>query len=170
MDCHVRAGLECQAALIQAEIDLLGVSIDEHELASQGKKRRRWRWWCRAWLSPERRRHFGLHDQLMTELRREDQKAFVNFLRISPEMFDEILERVGPRLTRQRTHYRDPLLVPCPLQMRFSSGVHVPEIFRDGLHRPRDDFWERISTDKYFLHIFCPFGIRSASVGTRSLV
>ena len=41
MDCRVRAGLECQAALIQAEIDLLGVSIDEHELASQGKKRRR---------------------------------------------------------------------------------------------------------------------------------
>ena len=36
MDCRVRAGLECQAALIQAEIDLLGVSIDEHELASQG--------------------------------------------------------------------------------------------------------------------------------------
>ena len=31
MDCRVRAGLECQAALIQAEIDLLGVSIDEHE-------------------------------------------------------------------------------------------------------------------------------------------
>ena len=30
MDCRVRAGLECQAALIQAEIDLLGVSIDEH--------------------------------------------------------------------------------------------------------------------------------------------
>ena len=92
MDCRVRAGLECQAALIQAEIDLPGVSNDEHELASQGKKRRRRRWWCRAWLSPERRRHFGLYDQLMTELRREDQKAFVNFLRISPEMFDEILE------------------------------------------------------------------------------
>ena len=109
MDCRVRAGLECQAALIQAEIDLLGVSIDEHELACQGKKRRRRRWWCRSWLSPERRRHFGLYDQLMTELRREDQKAFVNFLRISPEMFDEILERVGPRITRQRTHYRDPL-------------------------------------------------------------
>ena len=42
MDCRVRAGLECQAALIQAEIDLLGVSIDEHELASQsiGMRRR----------------------------------------------------------------------------------------------------------------------------------
>ena len=35
MDCRVRAGLECQAALIQAEIDLLGVSIDEHELATE---------------------------------------------------------------------------------------------------------------------------------------
>ena len=35
MDCRVRAGLECQAALIQAEVDLLGVSIDEHELATE---------------------------------------------------------------------------------------------------------------------------------------
>ena len=58
-------------------------------------------------MSPERRLSFGLYD--MVELRREDQKAFVNFMRMSPEMFDEILRRIGPRITKQHTHYRAPL-------------------------------------------------------------
>ncbi|VDI45911.1 Hypothetical predicted protein [Mytilus galloprovincialis] len=45
-----------------------------------------------TWLSPERRRSFGLHDQLMTERRREDRHSFVHFLRMPTEMFDEILQ------------------------------------------------------------------------------
>ena len=54
-------------------------------------------------VGSDRRRQFGLYDQLMTELRREDQKSFVKFMRMQPEMFDEILERVGPRITKQYT-------------------------------------------------------------------
>jgi hypothetical protein len=65
--------------------------------------------WARAWLGPERRRQFGLYDQLMMELRREDTAAFTNFMRMQPEMFDEILARVGPRITKQHTFYRAPL-------------------------------------------------------------
>lgn len=110
MDCQVRVGLECQAALIQAQIDLLEVNLNVHGLVNQRKRvRRQRRWWCRAWLSPERRRHFGLYDQLMTELRREDRKAFISFMRVPPEMFDEILERVGPRISKQQTYLREPL-------------------------------------------------------------
>ena len=44
------------------------------------------RWWSRAWLSPERRLEFGLYDQLMIELRREDQRSFVCRTRISTWM------------------------------------------------------------------------------------
>ena len=65
--------------------------------------------WAKAWLGPDRRRQFGLYDQLMTELRREDTKAFCNFMRMPTEMFDEILERVGPRITKQHTFYRAPI-------------------------------------------------------------
>ena len=97
-----------QAVLIQTQVNLLEAYLDVHEYANQNKRRPR-RWWCRAWLSPERRRHFGLYDRLITELWREDGKSFLNFLRMPPDMFDEILERVGPRITKQRTHFRDPL-------------------------------------------------------------
>ena len=30
----------------------------------------------------------------------EDQQSFFNFLRMTPEMFDELLNRVGPRIRR----------------------------------------------------------------------
>ncbi|CAG2206516.1 unnamed protein product [Mytilus edulis] len=72
------------------------------------RRRRQRRWWTRPWLSPERRCSFGLYDQLMTELRREDRQSFVHFLRMPTEMFDEILQ-VGPRIAKQNTFYRNPL-------------------------------------------------------------
>ena len=98
----------CQAALIQTQVNLLEPYLDMHEYANQNKCRPR-RLWCKAWLSLERRRYFGLYDRLMAELRKEDGKSFLNFMRIPSDMFDEILEQVVPRTTKQRTQYRDPL-------------------------------------------------------------
>ena len=42
----------------------------------------------------------------MSELRHEDPASFQNFLRVSPEMFDELLTRLSPRITKQDTNYR----------------------------------------------------------------
>ena len=61
----------------------------------------------KPWIG--RRRQFGLYDQLMVELRNEGPRTFRNFLRMPPEMYDELLDRVGPNITRQRTRYREPL-------------------------------------------------------------
>ena len=44
--------------------------------------------WVRPWLNPVRRRQFGIHDQLMVELRREDPRAFKKFLHMPVEMYD----------------------------------------------------------------------------------
>ena len=64
----------------------------------------------RPWLSAERRLQFGhLYDKLLAELRMEDQQSFFNFLRMPPEMFDELLNRVGPRIRKLDTHYRKAL-------------------------------------------------------------
>ena len=52
---------------------------------------------------------FGLYDQLMVELRNEDQRAFRNFLCMPTEMYDKMLDRVGPTITRQHTRNREPL-------------------------------------------------------------
>ena len=50
----------------------------------------------RPWIL--RRPALGLYDRLMVELRAEDPASFVNFLRMPPEMFDELRERLTPRL------------------------------------------------------------------------
>ena len=55
----------------------------------------------KQWI--ENRRHFGLYDQLMIELRKEDQRSFKNVLRMEPDMFDELLERVISVVTKQFT-------------------------------------------------------------------
>ena len=54
---------------------------------------------------------FGIYDQLMMELRNEDPASFTNFPRMPPDMFDELLDRVGPRITKMNTWYREYL---CP--------------------------------------------------------
>ena len=110
MACSTRAGLRYRVALLQAEVDILDANLQIITYAQNRRRRRRQRrWWSRAWLSPERRLEFGLYDQLMIELRREDQRSFMNFLRMPTEMFDEILERVGPRIAKQHTFWRAPL-------------------------------------------------------------
>ena len=45
----------------------------------------------------------------MVELRAEDQAPFISFLRMPSAMFDELFERVGPRLTKRYTACRNPL-------------------------------------------------------------
>ncbi|XP_014664080.1 PREDICTED: uncharacterized protein LOC106806600 [Priapulus caudatus] len=45
----------------------------------------------------------------MAELRMEDQASFFNFLRMLLEMFDELLVRIGPRIQKQDTRYREAL-------------------------------------------------------------
>ncbi|XP_028395726.1 protein ANTAGONIST OF LIKE HETEROCHROMATIN PROTEIN 1-like [Dendronephthya gigantea] len=61
----------------------------------------------RSWIG--RRRQFGIYDQLLVELRSEDTRCFKNFMRMVPEMFDELLARVSPRITKKHTWYRRPL-------------------------------------------------------------
>ena len=70
------------------------------------RRRRRRICWTRPWIL--RRPQFGLYDQLMVELRREDEAAFINFMRMPPEMFEEVLYhvyRIAPRIIKQRTSH-----------------------------------------------------------------
>lgn len=46
-----------------------------------------------------------LYDRLFAELRMEDQQSFFNFLRTPPDMFDELLNRVGTRIPKLDTNY-----------------------------------------------------------------
>jgi hypothetical protein len=55
----------------------------------------------RDWIG--RRPVLGLYDRLMVELRNEDPRAFQNFMRMPPAMFDEIVQRLTPALTKETT-------------------------------------------------------------------
>ena len=48
--------------------------------------------WVRDWIA--RRPQLGLYDRLMVELRHEDPRAFQNFMRMPPAMYDEIVQRL----------------------------------------------------------------------------
>ena len=65
--------------------------------------------WVRRWLSAERRLQYGQYDRLMAVLRMEDVHSFFNFLRMQPEMFDELLNRVAQRIQKNDTLWRKSL-------------------------------------------------------------
>ena len=94
---------ECMLGVLQNEVDknYLTMYLYMKEL----RKRCRRICWTRPWIL--RRPHFALYDQLMVELRREDEAALIEFLGITPEMFDELLglHGISPRITKQHTSF-----------------------------------------------------------------
>ena len=78
-------------------------------LLIRGRRRRRRAYWVKPWLSTERRLMYGHYDRLMAELRVDDPSSFFNYLRMPPEMFDELLQRLSPRLTKADTNFRKAL-------------------------------------------------------------
>ena len=86
---------EMEVAVVQHHQDLLQLTV---EYARHKRRRRRMKLAISVKPWNGRRRQFGLYDQLMVEMRNEDQRAFRNFLRIPPEMHDELSDRVGPNI------------------------------------------------------------------------
>lgn len=71
------------------------------------QQRRQRQYWVRPWIA--RRLLFGNYENLMVELERESQCNFINFLRMEPAMFHELVLRLTPRLTKQTTWFRKSL-------------------------------------------------------------
>jgi len=87
--------------------NMLMLQVEQQHRRVQRRRRQRRSVWVRPWL--ERRVQLGHYSRLMQELRLEDVRAFKNFVRVEPAMFDELVERVGPRIWRQDTFYRKSL-------------------------------------------------------------
>ena len=72
----------------------------------QARQRRRAKqFWVRPWLSADRRLQFGHYDQLLRELRMEDNSSFFKYIKVEPL----ILNRVYPRILKSDTHFRSVL-------------------------------------------------------------
>ena len=83
----------------RARLDVLGPVV-------RRRRRRPRRWLVRPWLETDIRLQFGHYNRLIEELRMEDAESFRNFLRMDLVMFDELLNSVGPRITKKNTWYR----------------------------------------------------------------
>ena len=91
--------IQYEIAVLQHKQNLVELGLHQVDVIRRRRKRKgRRRFWVRPWIG--RRRQFGLYDQLLVELRNEDQASFKNFMRMPPDMFDELLTRVGPGITK----------------------------------------------------------------------
>ena len=81
--------------------------LQKHKKAQQKKKSVKRTVWVRPWIL--RRPLFGQYSRLLEELKIEDVRAFKNFIRMDPEIFQELLQRLTPRLTKQDTFFRKAL-------------------------------------------------------------
>ena len=69
--------------------------------------------WFKNWLL--RRPHHGNYVSLLHELHREDRKGYKKFMRVSAELFDEMVERLSHVLKKDETRLRKPLPVGLKL-------------------------------------------------------
>ena len=92
--------LDLEIYILELELEM----IRKKKLAKRGKEKRKRRW-VRPWLLD--RRLVGQHSHLMQVLARCDTKALANFVRLPQELFNEVLERITPRIERQDTWWRE---------------------------------------------------------------
>ena len=60
--------------------------------------------WVKPWL--QRRHQLGAYDGLMVELANEDLEGYISFQRMAPDLFAELLSKVGPIIQKQDTVMR----------------------------------------------------------------
>jgi len=75
-----------------------------------------------------RRHEFGHYDQLLTELHKEDPRGYRNYLRITPDLFQEMVEKLTLHMKKQTTFMREPLEVGLKLAatLRFLAEIFIP--------------------------------------------
>ena len=73
------------------------------------RKQKPRRFLVNLWLSQRERLDHSHYYQLMETLRSNDTDHYKNFTRLEPALFDELLQRIHHRISRQRAWYRDPL-------------------------------------------------------------
>ena len=113
-----------QLALHGLRLDAEVAHLDEQIQAVQNgaqqdrRIRKRRRWWVKQWV--QRREIHGYYHTLMQELELEDRGAFINFTRMTPEMFHYVLGRLEPYIQKQDTNWRCAL----PAGMKLAAALH----------------------------------------------
>ena len=86
----------------------------------------------KPWL--QRRNKLGVYHTLLQELRIEAEDEYKKFLRVSPEVFDELLTLVKPEIEKGTTKLRDP--IPSALKLTatiryLSTGSNYADLIKN---------------------------------------
>lgn len=65
------------------------------------------RWYVREWI--RQREQFGHYHQLLPTLQEHDPQSYRYYLRVDPDFFNDMLQRVGPHITHQDTNWKKAL-------------------------------------------------------------
>ncbi|KAK3895903.1 hypothetical protein Pcinc_000403 [Petrolisthes cinctipes] len=74
--------------------------IDQQQKKKRGRKA--CRWFVRSWIA--QREQYGQYHQLLPHLQEHDLDSYRYYLRVDHAIFDEILQRITPRISRQDTN------------------------------------------------------------------
>ncbi|KYN06315.1 hypothetical protein ALC62_02742, partial [Cyphomyrmex costatus] len=93
------------------------------------------KYWVRPIFSIERRSQQGASENLVKEMQIGDTEKYVDYFRMSPQLFEALLQLVGPILTKESSQeipynpskqyfIRDPILSKTRLQitLRYLAG------------------------------------------------
>lgn len=89
-------------AIVQRRADI--TASDKRRRGQQVRARSKW---TKEWY--KRREELGWYDTLLKELALEEKKDYFNFMRMDEDFFNEILQRIGPSITRKRSNFRPPM-------------------------------------------------------------
>ena len=90
----------------QTNLNILIAQYVEEERKKNEVHRNARRWWTRPWLMPARRENQGTYANLMVELLEHDPQAYRNFTRVDPALFQELTDRLTPRIEKRSTYWR----------------------------------------------------------------
>jgi hypothetical protein len=112
--------------------------------------------WVKEWLL--KRNDLGAYETLLSELREEDQGSFLNFFRLSPGMFEWLLDQVQPYIQKQDTNYRQAISpgMRLAITLRYLATGEHKYFFMNMLHMNNNyfevKFQENIS-NKFPVHL-----------------
>jgi hypothetical protein len=94
---------------MEDEEDVLALVVIASAIKSKRKvkKRRKRREWTKQWLL--RRQSRGLYNNLIQELRLEEELLYSNYLRMSRDNFDTLLSLVKVDISKETTNMREPI-------------------------------------------------------------
>ena len=80
--------------------------------ASRKRKSKKRKSWMRNWRHARYIRGYG---SLIRDLRTEDPESYINFLRMSPQCFEELLDMIKPTITKRDSVMR--MAIPANIRL-----------------------------------------------------